>query len=311
MRILFMGTPEFARVSLERLISEKFNICGVVTQSDKPKGRGHKLQPTPVKELAILRDIRIFQPETLKDNAFAETLTALNPDMIVVVAYGKILPKYILDYPKFGCINVHASLLPKYRGAAPIHRCIIDGETQTGITTMHMAEGLDTGDMILKRAVEIGADMMVGELHDELATLGGDVLIETIAKIADGTAPRAPQDDAQSSYAHMLDRDTGRIDWTKSAQEIYNLIRGTNPYPGAFTGYNGEKLKIFNAIVEKNTAIGGKPGEIIDIADGKIAVATGDGTIVAITEVQPLGKKKMTVKDYLNGHKIEVGTVLG
>ena len=306
-----MGTPEFARVSLERLITEKFNICGVVTQPDKQKGRGHKLQPPPVKEFAVSHDIFVFQPKTLKDNAFAETLTELNPNMIVVVAYGKILPKYILDYPKFGCINVHASLLPKYRGAAPIHRCIIDGETQTGITTIYMADGIDTGDMILKREVEIGADMTVGELHDELATLGGDILIETIAKIADGTAPREPQDDAQSSYAHMLDRDTGRIDWTKSAHEIYNLIRGTNPYPGAFTGYNGEKLKIFNASVEKPAAIGGKPGEIIGITDGKISVAAGDKSVISITEVQPLGKKKMTVKDYLNGHKIEVGTVLG
>jgi len=291
-KILFMGTPEFARVSLERLIDEKYDVCAVVTQPDKPKGRGHKLQPPPVKELAAEHNIPVFQPETLKNNAFAETLAELNPDVIIVVAYGKILPKYILDYPKLGCINVHASLLPKYRGAAPIHRCIIDGETQTGITTMYMAEGLDTGDMILKSAFDITETMTVGELHDSLAILGGDILVETLEKISNGTAPREPQDEALATYAAKLDRDTGRIDWTKSARDIVNLIRGTNPYPTAFTTYKDEILKIHSAEIGKQ---------------GDMEILAGDGIAVTITEVQPPGKKKMSAKDYLNGRRGTAG----
>ena len=310
MKILFMGTPDFAQVSLKRLLDSEWEICGVVTQPDKPKGRGHKLQPPPVKELAILHNIPIFQPETLKDNAFEEQLRVLNPNMIVVVAYGKILPKYILDYPKLSCINVHASLLPKYRGAAPIHWSIINGEIQTGITTMYMAEGLDTGDMILKSEVEIGENTTVGELHDELATLGADVLVETIERILDGSAPREAQNETLSTYASMIDRNTGKIDWTKSARKIVNLIRGTNPFPGAFTWYNGEKLKIWQARLGKslnNCAA----GEIIYISDGKLEVAAGDGNSVLIEKIQIQGGKSMSVASFLNGNKPEVGVVLG
>jgi len=309
MKILFMGTPEFAQISLERLINEKFQICGVVTQPDKPKGRGQKLSPPPVKALALTHGISIFQPETLKDGAFAETLAALSPDIIIVVAYGKILPKYILKFPKFGCVNVHASLLPKLRGAAPIHRAIINGDCESGITTMLMDEGLDTGDMLLKRSVEISETTTVGELHDQLATLGADVLLETLASISDGTVIREPQNGELSTYAAMLDRDTGKIDWTKSAREICNLIRGTNPYPGAFTSYNGEKLKIFTAQLGEPINCG-TSGEILAVIDGKIHVAAGDGNAVIIEEIQFHGGKKMPVKDYLNGNEIKVGTVL-
>ena len=304
-----MGTPEFAKMSLQKLLDENLQICGVVTQPDKPKGRGHKLQPPPVKELAIEYNIPIFQPETLKNNVFAETLATLNPDIIIVVAYGKILPKYILDFPKFGCVNVHASLLPKYRGAAPINWCIINGEKQSGITTMYMNEGLDTGDMILKSAVEINNEMTVGELHDKLAVLGGEILVETLGKIALGIAPREPQNDAESTYAPMIDRETGRIDWTKSALEIVNLIRGTNPYPGAFCYYNGVKIKIFKASFGA-TSVSGNNGEIVAVSNSSIEVASEDGKSVFVEEVQFEGGKRMTVANYLNGNKIEVGTVL-
>ena len=324
MRILFMGTPDFARVSLQKLLdeikAERVNcegsnlfagstICGVVTQPDKPKGRGHRLQPPPVKELAIEYDIPIFQPETLKNGEFSDTLATLNPDIIIVVAYGKILPKYILDFPKLGCINVHASLLPKYRGAAPINWCVINGEKVSGITTMYMNEGLDTGDMILKSAVEIG-DMTVGELHDKLAVLGGEVLLETLEKIVAGVAPREVQDDAESTYAPMISRETGRIDWSKSAAEICNLVRGTNPYPSAFTAYNGGKLKVFKASVCEGFGGNGEVGEVVSVSKCGLKVVVGDGNAVNIEEIQVDGGKRMTVSNYLNGNEIEVGTVL-
>ena len=248
MKVLFMGTPDFAVPCLESIIkSENNNVIGVVTQPDKPKGRGHKLQPTPVKAKAVEYNIPVFQPETLKNRSFEDELKQLNPDIIVVVAYGQILPEYILNFPKFGCINVHASLLPKYRGAAPIQWSVINGDTTTGVTTMYMAKSLDTGDMIQKAEIQIGDEETAGELHDRLSLIGADLIVETIKKLSEGKAIRVPQNDSLSSYAPMLNKETGHIDWNKNSSDIINLIRGTNPWPGAFTSYKSEIMKIYKA----------------------------------------------------------------
>ena len=273
MKVLFMGTPDFAVPCLESIIkSENNNVIGVVTQPDKPKGRGHKLQPTPVKAKAVEYNIPVFQPETLKNRSFEDELKQLNPDIIVVVAYGQILPEYILNFPKFGCINVHASLLPKYRGAAPIQWSVINGDTTTGVTTMYMAKSLDTGDMIQKAEIQIGDEETAGELHDRLSLIGADLIVETIKKLSEGKAIRVPQNDSLSSYAPMLNKETGHIDWNKNSSDIINLIRGTNPWPGAFTSYKSEIMKIYKAY-KGNTNTVGKPGEIIGIKNKKIEEA--------------------------------------
>lgn len=308
MKILFMGTPDFAVPSLTSLLGEGYEICGVVTQPDKPKGRGHKLTPPPVKECAISNNIPVFQPETLKGEAFLEELKTLNPDIIIVAAYGKILPKYIIDYPKFGCVNVHGSILPKYRGAAPIQRAVIDGEEETGVTTMLMNEGLDTGDMLLIEKTKIGEYETAGELFDRLAVLGAGVLLETLKKIEDGTITKTPQDDSNATYAKMLDKDTGKIDWAKSAKEIFSLIKGTNPYPVSHTLYKGEVLKIFTARPGGKTS--GKPGEIMGFPDKTIEVACGDGNSLRILEVQLFGKKRMDTASFLNGNSLDIGEIL-
>ncbi len=308
MKILFMGTPDFAVPSLEALIKNGYEICGAVTQPDKPKGRGHHLTPPPVKECAIKHNIEVFQPETLKGEAFLEELKNLNPDIIIVVAYGKILPKYIIDYPKFGCINVHGSLLPKYRGAAPIQWAVINGEEETGVTTMQMDEGLDTGDMLLTLKTKIGENETAGELFDRLSVIGADALILTLDKIKDGTIKRIPQNDSDSSYAKMLDKNTGKIDWSKSSREIFSLIKGTNPYPIAHTLYKGEVLKIFAASIGSKT--NKKAGEIISLNNKKIEVACGDGVSLLISEVQPFGKKRMDTVSFLNGNSVDIGEIL-
>ncbi len=310
MRVLFMGTPDFASASLSALINDKSNkVIAVVSQPDKPKGRGHKMQPTPVKETALKHGIPVFQPETLRNNAFAAELNELNPDVIVVVAYGQILPEYVLNYPQYGCINVHGSLLPKYRGAAPVQRCVIAGEKKTGVTTMYMDKTLDTGDIILKSETDIGEYETAGELFDRLAEMGGKLLAETLSRIADGTAPREKQDDSQACYAHMLDKETGHIDWTKPADEIIHLILGTNPWPAAYTSYKSETMKIYMA--RHGEAVSkAKPGEIVGINKKNIAVACGDGNSVLIDEIQFKGGKRMTVSSYLNGHSVELGEIL-
>ena len=278
MKVLFMGTPDFAVPCLESIIkSENNNVIGVVTQPDKPKGRGHKLQPTPVKAKAVEYNIPVFQPETLKNRSFEDELKQLNPDIIVVVAYGQILPEYILNFPKFGCINVHASLLPKYRGAAPIQWSVINGDTTTGVTTMYMAKSLDTGDMIQKAEIQIGDEETAGELHDRLSLIGADLIVETIKKLSEGKAIRVPQNDSLSSYAPMLNKETGHIDWNKNSSDIINLIRGTNPWPGAFTSYKSEIMKIYKAY-KGNTNTVGKPGEIIGIKNKKIEVCCGNSS---------------------------------
>ena len=307
MKVLFMGTPDFAVPCLESIIKSEDNfVIGVVTQPDKPKGRGHKLQPTPVKAKAIEYEIPVFQPETLKNKIFEDELKQLNPDIIIVVAYGQLLPEYILNFPKFGCINVHASLLPKYRGAAPIQWSIINGETETGVTTMYMAKALDTGDMIQKAEIQIGDKETAGELHDRLSLIGADLIVETIKKIAKGKAVRVSQDDSLSCYAPMLDKETGHIDWNKNSSDIINLIRGTNPWPGSFTSYKSEIMKIYNAY-KGNTNIVGKPGEIIGINNKRIEVCCGDLNSILIDEIQFKGGKRMKVSSYLNGHSIDIG----
>mgnify|MGYP004624667407 FL=1 len=308
MKILFMGTPDFAVLCLEQMIADGHEIVGVVSQPDKPKGRGHKLMPPPVKTCAAEHGIAVYQPLSLKDQALLPLLKEKNPDLIVVVAYGKLLPGYILDFPRYGCVNVHASLLPKYRGAAPIQRSVICGEAETGVTTMYMERGLDTGDMILKASTRILPTETYGELHDRLAEMGAKLLHQTVAQIEDGTAPREKQDDAASNYAPMITKETGHIDWRAKAQTILNLIRGTNPWPMSYTRYGDEIIKVIRA--KDGGAASGKPGEVLSADKRGIRVACGDGESIFILELQKKGGKRMDAASFLNGHKIATGTIL-
>ena len=306
MRILFMGTPDFAVPCLEKLIKDGHNIVGVLTQPDKPQGRKMKLTPPPVKELALQNNLEVYQPESLKNDAIKQLLEDKQPELIVVVAYGKILPKYVLDFPKYGCINVHGSLLPRWRGAAPIQWSIIAGDKTAGVTTMKMAEGLDTGDMLLKYETEIGQTETAGELFDRLALNGAELLHDTIEQI-DSIVPEV-QDESKANYAHMLDKQMAQIDWSKSNKEIDCLIRGLNPWPVALTTLNGERLKIYSASLQNAS---GKAGEVLK-ADSKngLLVACGEGAML-LNEIQAVGGKRMNAKDYLRGHKIEAGSILG
>ncbi len=306
MRVLFMGTPDFAVPSLEAIAEAGHEIVAAVSQPDRPKGRGHKTQPTDIKIAAQKIGVPVYQPETLKNHAFLDTLKELSPDIIVVAAYGKILPGYILDFPKYGCVNVHGSLLPKYRGAAPIQRCIINGDKITGVTTMHMARELDTGDIILKEEVEIGAAETAGELFDRLARLGGELIVKTIEALENGTAPRIKQDDEAATYAPMMEKSTGHIDWTKTSGEIINLIRGVNPWPTAYSEYKGEIMKIFRAAESDGDGV---PGVVLGLRDKKIEIACRNGSVL-IEELQMRGGKRMSAESYLNGHSIEVGEIL-
>lgn len=313
MRIMFMGTPDFSTPCLEALVKAGHDVVGAVSQPDKPQGRGRKLVPTQVKQAAMRLGLPVFQPEKLRDGEFERILLGVDPELIVVVAYGKILPKFVLDYPKYGCINVHASLLPKYRGAGPIQRAIIDGEKVTGVTTMYMSEGLDEGDILLSRATEIAPDETAGELFDRLSELGAELLIETIEEIESGRAVRTKQDDALSSYAPMLKKEDGDIDWNKTAAEIVNLVRGTNPWPMAYTRYEGETMKVISARADGG-AESGEPGKILEIVNNpdkskSLAVGCADGRVL-IDELQFKGGKRMAVRDYLNGHEIKTGVIL-
>ncbi len=306
MKILFMGTPDFAVPCLEKLIKDGHNIVGVLTQPDKPQGRKMKLTPPPVKELALQNNLEVYQPESLKNDAIKPLLEEKQPELIVVVAYGKILPKYVLDFPKYGCINVHGSLLPRWRGAAPIQWSIIAGDKTAGVTTMKMSEGLDTGDMLLKYETEIGQTETAGELFDRLALSGAELLHDTIEQI-DSIVPEV-QDESKANYAHMLDKQMAQIDWSKSNKEIDCLIRGLNPWPIALTTLNGERLKVYSASLQN---VSGKAGEVLQ-ADSKngLLVACGEGAML-LNEIQAVGGKRMNAKDYLRGHKIEVGSILG
>ena len=298
-----MGTPEFSVPCLERLIADGHTVSLVVTQADKPKGRGQKLTPPPVKECALAHDIPVLQPSSLKTAETQEILRGYNPDLIVVVAYGKILPREVLEMPPYGCVNVHASLLPKYRGAAPIQWAVINGETESGVTTMLMDVGLDTGDMLQKETVAIGPDMTAGELHDALSASGAALLSRTVVALQDGTATRTPQCDEDSCYASMLDKSLCAMDFTKSAQSLHNQVRGLSPWPVATVVQGGKKLKIHR------TRVGGActaaAGTVVSTEPCQ--VACGDGMLLEICEVQAEGGKRMDAVAYFRGHPITVG----
>ena len=317
LNVLFMGTPDFARESLESLYNAGYNIIGIVTNPDKPKGRGMKMIASPVKEFGLEKDIPVYQPLRVRNNdSFIDEMKNLNPDVICVVAYGKILPKEILEIPKLGCINVHGSLLPKYRGAAPIQWAVLNGDKATGVTTMYMDIGMDTGDMILKEVVDIGEDETTGELWDRLSKIGGKLLVNTLKLIESGNAPREKQGD-DFTIAPMLEKEMAQINWNeKTALEIKNLVRGLNPIMGAYTFINGKKIKLWKVRVISNEEFIGlnfvsdlnleniKYGDVL-IANDKqgLFIKAKDAVIEAI-EIQVEGSKKMNAKDYLRGHKL-------
>ncbi len=308
LKILFMGTPDIAAVSLKALINTDNEIVGVVTQPDKPRGRKQVLTPPDAKVVALENNIPVFQPETLKNGELKPVLEELKPDIIAVVAYGKILPEYVLGFPRFGCVNMHGSLLPKYRGAAPIQWSVINGDEKTGVTTMLMNEGLDTGDMLISKEVKIGKYETSGELFDRLAVLGAEVLIETIESI-ENIKP-VPQDDEKATYAPMLKKEMALIDWNKGAKEIIKHICGMNPWPVAYTMYNGEAMKIF-ACEMADTKTSGKPGEVLGYEKNKgLLVKCGEGAIY-INEIQAPTCKRMSIDDYLKGNIIENKTIFG
>ena len=303
MNVVYMGTPEFAVLPLDAIIKAGHNVTGVFTQPDKPKGRGYTLTPPPVKVRASESEIPVFQPNSMKDGEALKILEELKPDVIVVVAYGKILPKAILDFPKYGCVNVHASLLPKYRGAGPIQWCVLDGEEETGVTTMKMAEGLDTGDMLLKSATKIGENETAGELHDRLSQMGADLITETLTALENNAVVPEKQDDSLSNYAPMLTKELCKIDWNKSAQQIHNQVRGLNPWPVATAVVNGKKVKIFaTTLCDK----AGKAGRVL--CEKPLTVACGEGSLV-IHELQLEGKKRMKSDDFVRGYRITTDTV--
>ena len=306
MRILFMGTPDFAVPSLQALLDAGHEVCGVFTQPDKPKNRGMKLQPPPVKVLALAHDIPVYQPTSVKDGTALEIIQQLKPELIVVAAYGRILPNEILEYPAKGCINVHSSLLPKFRGAAPIHWAVVSGETETGVTIMHMAQELDAGDIIDQIRTPIDPDESVEAVHDRLAQLGGKILVDVVKQIAEGTATRTPQDSSKATYAPMLSRELSNIDWNQSAKAIHDKIRGLSPWPAASTNIICDTIiKIFGSsnLGEATTA---QPGTIVAAGKQGIDVACGDGKVLRITQLQAPGGKRMAAADYLRGHPITV-----
>ena len=310
MRIVFMGTPDFAVGSLQALCeSGKHEILAVVTQPDRPKGRGNKLLQTPVKEYALAQGLTVYQPQKVKTPEFVELLHELQPELIVVAAFGQFLSKEILELPKYGCINVHASLLPKYRGAAPIQYAIIKGEKESGVTIMQMDIGMDTGAMLDKVVVPIAENTTMGELHDALREQGATLLLQVIDKIAAGTAVAEPQDNEQATYATLLDRSMEHIDWSKTAQEVHNLIRGFNPAPSTFTKLpNGKSLKIWGSkITDKSSTAAA--GTVIETGKHSFFVACGEG-VLEITEVQPESKNRMPAQVFLNGRGVQEGDLL-
>ena len=307
MRIVFMGTPDFAVPSLKALIDAGHEVCGVFSQPDKPVGRHQgKLKPTPVKECAMAHDIPVFQPAKLRDGTALAQLQELAPELIVVAAYGRILPDDILNLPPKGCINVHSSLLPKYRGSAPIHWAVVNGDRETGVTIMHMATELDAGDIIDQVTTPIDPDETVETVHDRLAQLGGELLVKVVAQIANGTAVRTPQDPAQVTFAPMLSRELSPIDWTMPARTVHNKVRGLVPWPATSTdAINGDTVKIFaTAVPDKNTSAA--PGTIVAAGKDGIDIACGDGKVLRVLELQAPGSRRMAAAAYLAGHPIKV-----
>lgn len=304
-----MGTPDFAEESLEKLYSSNHEIIGVVTNPDRPKGRGMKMAESPVKEFAVSKDIKVYQPQSLKDNEeFINEVKGLNPDIICVVAYGKILPKAILDIPEFGCINLHGSILPKYRGAAPIQWAVLNGDKTTGVTTIYMNEKMDSGDMILKEEVEIGEYETTGELWSKLSTLGAELLLKTVNEIERGTAPRTPQGN-EFTTAPMLNKEMSKINWNDEAVKIKNLVCGLNPMIGAYTMYEGKKLKIWGIKILDEFSVH-KPGYILEASDKiGLKIATKD-KVISVTEIQGENAKRMPICDFLRGNQLKAGNIL-
>ncbi|MBR6708940.1 MAG: methionyl-tRNA formyltransferase [Clostridia bacterium] len=318
-KILFMGTPDFACVSLRALVESGADVVGVVTQADKPKGRGYTLTPPPVKVYALEQGLPVYQPATLKagtedGDTFAAELSRLAPELIVVVAYGKILPGYVLDFPALGCINVHGSLLPAYRGAAPMQRAIIDGCTVTGITTMHMAAGLDTGDMLLRREVPIGENDNFEDIHDRMADVGAALLLETVDGLVAGTVTPIPQDDARATYAAKIEREDCAINFAHPARELHNRIRGLSPIPLAYTTLpDGKRVKLIVSTVADDAAPHAQPGEILAVdttGDGWVEIACAAGSL-RISRLTPEGKGKMSAADFVRGRKASIGDIWG
>ena len=310
MRVMFMGTPEISARCLDAIVASSHTVVSVVTGKDKPRGRGNIMTPTPTKASAIRYGIDVNTPDTLRTDEFMDYLKGVNPDIIVVVAYGKILPKAVLDFPRYGCINLHVSLLPKYRGAAPMQRAIMEGESETGVTVMHMAEGLDTGDIISSERFPIGPTDDFEAIHDRSCEVGAPLLVKTLDELARGTATRTPQDDTLSSYAAKIEKTDAKIDFTKSARALDYIIRGTTPIPGAYAYLKGKMLKIYGALpVESNK---GTPGEVIALdakGQGSFTVACGEGAL-KVTGVIPEGKGRMCAGDFIRGRKIEIGDLL-
>lgn len=307
MRVVFMGTPDFAVPTLEALI-EKHEVVGVVTQPDKRKGRGKAMAFSPVKEKALEHEIPVYQPVKVREEAFVQVLRELDPEVIVVAAFGQILPESILNMPKYGCINVHASLLPKYRGGAPVHYAILNGDEKTGVTIMYMVKKMDAGNIIYQKETPISYDETVGELYDRLSTLGAEAIVEAMPAIIEGTNASIPQDESKVTYSPVISREQEKIDFNRPAIEIYNHVRGLNPWPGAYTTYQGKTVKIYQGLVHNcpnamTHHAHQEPGTIVKIFKDAIGVKVQDGVYI-ITEFQLEGKKRMLVKDYLNGHNI-------
>jgi methionyl-tRNA formyltransferase len=307
MKIIFMGSAAFAVPSLNELHKAGHNIEVVITQPDKPAGRGRKLSSPPVAEQAKQSNLPLYQPKSVKAKKVIEKISSLEPDIIVIVAYGKILPKELLELPRLKCVNVHASLLPKYRGAAPMNWAIVNGEKETGVTTMFINEELDAGDMLLSKSIPIGDDDTTLTLQEKLASIGADVLLETIEKIKDGTIKPEPQDGTKATFAPIMKKEDGYINWNKGSLEIRNLIRGMQPWPSAYTHLDGKMLKIYCATILETT-VTETPGTVLAAGDD-IVVATGDGKL-CINELQLEGKRRMTSTDFLHGHKVKTGTIL-
>jgi methionyl-tRNA formyltransferase len=317
MKILFMGTPQFAVSSLALLLERGYEIAAVVTQPDRPKGRKRELTPSPVKAYALERGLTVLQPEKLRSPEGVAAVTAVAPDLIVTAAYGQILPKSVLDLPRLGCINVHGSLLPRYRGGAPIQRSIINGETVTGVTLMYMAEGLDTGDMIAKVEVPITDEDTAGTIFDKLSVSGAELLLEWLPRIADGTAGRTPQEESEATYAPNLSREDEKLDWNHDSRQLFNRVRGLSPMAGGFTHLDGEVFKVWSfripeaadgALSSEWSAMA--PGSVLETGAFGIRVRTGDGSIV-LTEVQPAGKKTLAAAEYVKGARLAPGKMLG
>lgn len=322
MNIVFMGTPQFAVPSLEGLLREGYNVVGVVTQPDRPQGRKKVLMPTPVKEAALKHGLPVLQPQRMRAPEAIEELAALQPDLIVTAAYGQILPKAVLDFPRHGCLNVHGSLLPKYRGGAPIQRSIINGEKETGITLMYMAEGLDTGDMIAKSVVPIEDEDTAGTMFEKLSLAGAELLLKQLPLILEGRAERIPQNDEESTYAPNLSREDEKIDWTSTSRAIYDRVRGLVPYSGGYTLWNGDVFKVWavakpapaDAEAESGSGAGEQaegqaPGTVLHLSERGIEVKTGDGSVL-LTRVQPAGKKAMEASEFIRGGVMQPGMVL-